>query len=141
MVLNGTLCWLHQVILMSIWRRSRMLKEGGSYVVPKVLKHDTNHVILPVYLSKWACCWNHSFLSILCSLWVIISLHTHIKRLQAGFCLFFFFFFFGSPKLISYPCTPWVLKLQPHPSPIIARGGNAISAKANWPQDYKQLFW
>ena len=33
-----------------------MLKEGGSYVVLVVLKHDTNHVILPVYLSRGACC-------------------------------------------------------------------------------------
>lgn len=29
-----------------------MLKEGGNYVVPVVLKDDTNHVILPVYLFK-----------------------------------------------------------------------------------------
>ena len=137
MVFLGTICWLRQVVLMSIWRRSRMLKEGEHYVVPVVLKHDTNHVILPVYLFRGACCWNHSFLSILCSLWVIISLHMHIKRLQAGF----FFPFFWFPQLISYPCTPWVLKLELHPSPIIAREGNAIWAKPHWPQDYKQLFW
>ena len=102
MVFLGTLCWLRQVVLMSIWRRSRMLKEGEHYVVPVVLKHDTNHVILPVYLFRGACCWNHSFLSILCSLWVIISLHMHIKRLQAGF----FFPFFLVPPVDKLPMHP-----------------------------------
>ena len=125
MVFLGTLCWLRQVVLMSIWRRSRMLKEGGSYVVPEVLKHDTSHVILPVYLSKWACCWNHSFLSILCSLWVIISLHMHIKRLQAGFCLFvciiiiiiiIIFFFFLFPQIYKLPMHPLGFETTTSPS-------------------------